>query len=425
MLTGKMRWSLHTFIMSVGGVSFALASVRKDLIWISLSIIYLVLMYAVLNLDIKDFKSTTLRSFKRKLILVSSLPLMIGSIGFLNEGFFLLEGLSFVALNSVFAISILLILENRTEVRSKIQFSNLFLYLFPIGVGAFRGIMLFLHGQIYGNEYFTGNDHFMLELLIITIFSFYIGSVFKYHLKRSEYLALLGMEDEMSFSGLEHQKEDFLAFLNSIFGRFEHDGLLSASRFFQWGIYGVIIYGFTVGSHPVAVWAIFSFAIAVIPEVITRYTKYGVPAVLYFWGTLALFVFTAGRPLGFYSLSNWWAEVTHFLSGSAVALVIFSLLLYLNERSKNFFLPNWTIPLLVLFFILPIGVFWEISEFYVDIIFDSSVQPSLEDTGYDLLFNFFGAGLSLLLISVFSPVDLWSSYKKKLSDIFRYLRQKR
>ena len=419
MLTGKMRWSLHTFIMSVGGVSFALASVRKDLIWISLSIIYLFLMYAVLNLDIKDFKSTTLRSFKRKLILVSSLPLMIGSIGFLNEGFFLLEGLSFVALNSVFAISILLILENRTEVRSKIQFSNLFLYLFPIGVGAFRGIMLFLHGQIYGNEYFTGNDHFMLELLIITIFSFYIGSVFKYHLKRSEYLALLGMEDEMSFSGLEHQKEDFLDFLNSIFSRFERSTMISISTVFQWGIYGVIIYGLIVDNHPVTVWAVFSFGISVIPEIISRNSKNNFPAILYFWSTLVLFIFAVGRPLGFYSLSRWWAEITHLLSGSAVALLLFSFLMYIDDRSENLSLPNWLIPLLVILFILPIGVFWEIAEFYVDLIFDSSVQPNLEDTGYDLIFNLIGAILSLLMISFFTTVDFFSYYRKNLLKILR------
>lgn len=380
-------------------------------------------MYGVLKIPVKSLENVKLYSFKMFLFFWSFFPLIMGSIFRTWDGYFLLEELTFVFLLSIFAIMIILILEYYTDLKSNVEFTSIFLYSFPIAIGAIRSVVRFLSGQFFDTFYFHGNSHFMLELLIITIFSFYNGYILKYYLKNnSKYNTFVGMSRELEIKiPFEIDKEDLLEFLNTIFNKFNRSVLISVSTIFQWSIYGVIIYGMIVENHPVMVWAIFSFGISIIPEVITRHTKSGFPAILYFWFTFVLFVYTIGRPLGFYSLSNWWAEITHFLAGSAVALVLFSLLMYFVDRSEKLYIPRWLTPLLILLFIFSIGVFWEITEFYVDIIFDARTQGGLEDTAYDILFNFLGASFSITTISLFSEIELWSPYRSKLSKVLKRL----
>lgn len=419
---GKKGWSLSTSAMSIGVLSFSLAIARNDITWSILSVFYLILVWRILTIGVGPNERRKISSLSCLLVLWSSLPLLIGTSGFFKywSGHLLLVEIAFVTLFSVFSVMIILILEKSTSFRSNSRFTNLFLYSFPVAAGAARAISRFISDQFFETEFFHGNSHLMLELIIVTSISFYIGFIFRFYFSRSKYKMLIGMKNEEGRSSLlDIDKEDFLDFLNSIFSRFERFTMISISTVFQWGIYGVIIYGLIVDNHPVTVWAVFSFGISVIPEIISRNSKNNFPAIIYFWSTLVLFIFAVGRPLGFYSLSRWWAEITHLLSGSAVALLLFSFLMYIDDRSENLSLPNWLIPLLVILFILPIGVFWEIAEFYVDLVFDSSVQPNLEDTGYDLIFNLIGAILSLLMISFFTTVDFFSYYRKNLLKILR------
>ncbi len=411
-------------MISLGGLSLSLAIARNNILWSLMSFIYLVLMLAMLKIPIKSQKKIELDPFKKLLFFCSFFPLFISFIALFKEweGFFLLEEIAFVFLLSIFALIIILILENHTGLKSDLHFTEVFLYSFPIGAGAIRSIARFLSDKFFQTECFHGNSHFMLELLMITLLSFHIVYFLKHYIKNSKYNELLGMDRELEIvSPFRINKEDLLEFLNSIFNKFNRSELITVSTIFQWGIYGVIIYGLIVDNHPVTVWALFSFGISIIPEMLTRHTKNGFPAVLYFWSTFVLFVYAVGRPLGFYSFSNWWAEITHFLAGSAIALVLFSLLMYFDDRSEKFFIPRWLIPMFILLFIFPIGVLWEITEFYVDIIFDSSTQAGLEDTAYDLLFNFLGALFSLITVSLFSEIELWSPYRSKLFRVLKKL----
>jgi len=419
-----MRYPLKNFVMSLGGLSLSLAIAKNDFLWSLMSFIYLVLMLAVLKIPIRSQDKIDLDSLRKLIFFCSIFPLLISLIGLFRgwKGFFLLEETAFVFLLSIFALMIILILENYTSLKSELQFTGIFLYSFPIGAGATRSIGRFLSDKFFHTEHFHGNSHFMLELLIMTILCFHIVYFIKHFLKNSRYNVLLGMNRELEItSPFDINKEDLFEFLNSVFNKYNRSKLITVSTIFQWGIYGVIIYGLIVENHSVTVWAIFSFGISVIPEMLARNTKSGFPAVLYFWFTFVLFVFTVGRPLGFYSLSNWWAEITHFLAGSAVALVLFSILVYFDDRSENLYIPRWLIPLFILLFILPIGVFWEITEFYVDIIFDSRTQAGLEDTAYDILFNFLGALLSITTVSLFSEIELWSPYRSKLFKVLKRL----
>lgn len=422
MLSGEKSYPLRKFVISFGVLFLGLALARNNIFWSSLSVFYLILMLSVLKISIKSPKKTELDSFKKFIFIWSLLPLSIGSMVIYGRWgrYLLLEEIAFVFFLFIFSIMTILILENRTKLKSNIQFTGIFLYSFPIGVGAIRSIARFLSDQFFHTQYFHGNSHFMLELLIITVFSFYIGYLLKYYLKHSKYSSLIGMDKKMEiWSPFEINKEDLLKFLNSVFNKFNRSELITVSTFFQWSIYGVIIYGLIVDNHPVTVWALFSFGISVVPELLTKNTKSGLPAIIYFWSTFVLFVYAVGRPLGFYSLSDWWAEVTHFLAGSAVALVFFSLLVYFDDRYENLSLPKWVIPPLILLFIFTIGVFWEITEFYIDIIFDTSTQAGLEDTAYDLIFNFLGAIFSLTTISLFSQIDIFHPYRSKLLEVLK------
>lgn len=425
MFVGDDKWGLRTSITAIGGLSFSLAIARVDYTWVLMSIFYILLMHSILKLKADPTEKEQLGSYRKRIFIWSLPPLLMGSTGITGdwEAAFLVEIFAFTALTSVFAVMLLLIIEKRTELRSNIFFSGVFVYSFPIAIGAARAVAFFLSDQFYGTEYFLGNTHFMLELMLITILSFYLGFAFKNYLKNSEYNIFFGRNEKMEMkSSFEGHREDFLDFLNSIFNRFDRSGLIRVSTGFQWGMYGVIIYGLIVSNHPVTAWAIFSFGFSIIPAVVSRSTRNGFPTILYFWTTLALFVFTVGRPLGFYSLLNWWAEITHFLSGSAVALLLFSILMYVDEISRNLSLPSWSIPVFVLLFILPVGVVWEIAEFYIDLVYDSGVQGGLVDTAYDILFNFFGAGFSLLTISFFSTMDFSTAYRAKVIKVLNWLK---
>ncbi len=52
-------------------------------------------------------------------------------------------------------------------------------------------------------------------------------------------------------------------------------------------------------------------------------------------------------------------------------------------------------------FMLSIGLIWEFYEFFGDTFFGTNMQPNLEDTIYDMIFNVFGTLIIIVIAKVF------------------------
>ena len=99
---------------------------------------------------------------------------------------------------------------------------------------------------------------------------------------------------------------------------------------------------------------------------------------------LALFVLLeiAGTTLNFYNLHPGFDIVMHFLGGALLAS------LSVNFLAKH--LKHYSYPVNI-FFTTGIGAFWEIIEFFIDLLFGYMTQPSLRDTIVDLIMVFLAA----------------------------------
>jgi hypothetical protein len=137
-----------------------------------------------------------------------------------------------------------------------------------------------------------------------------------------------------------------------------------------------------------------------------------------------LFVFAAlflGEFRSYYERFWWWDIALHTTSGLLLGILGFLLVYVLNENKRiDLHMRPGFVALFAFVFAVAVGTFWEIFEFAVDQLFDTTMQkpmlgdPSgLTDTMWDLIVDALGA----LVISAFawwhmkrnrrSFVDIW------------------
>lgn len=130
------------------------------------------------------------------------------------------------------------------------------------------------------------------------------------------------------------------------------------------------------------------------------YKKYGIYTPPSFRILIILFVFATlflGEARSFYDTYWWWDALFHFVAGFGFALMGFIIMAVVYKKSDLKLAPILTL-LFAFFFSMGLSALWEIYEFTVDSIFaDSNMQPSLNDTMWDLISAFVGSLLASII----------------------------
>ncbi len=100
-----------------------------------------------------------------------------------------------------------------------------------------------------------------------------------------------------------------------------------------------------------------------------------------------------GDFLMFYTIYPWFDKVSHILSSSTVAIIVFMFLVMGDHYIRSISIPVKLMPYLVVTTASLLGVIWEIFEWFAGYM-GVEMQFCLEDTVYDLVTNFIGASLA-------------------------------
>jgi signal transduction histidine kinase len=115
------------------------------------------------------------------------------------------------------------------------------------------------------------------------------------------------------------------------------------------------------------------------------------------WPILVLVIHVVADIFGLYYKYFWFDVPMHFIGGIAIAISSFYFLKHAEISSKQF-----GIKLLTLFLILALtalaAVAWEIFEFGMDRIFNTTMQPSVHDTMKDLAFGLLGGAIAGIIL---------------------------
>jgi len=107
-----------------------------------------------------------------------------------------------------------------------------------------------------------------------------------------------------------------------------------------------------------------------------------------------------GNFLHLYGNVGWWDDVAHFLGTAMVTIVIFTILYLLNKERKikvgKFAMGFFTVSVSML-----LATFYEITEYWGDLVFKIHRIGEHYDTVSDLNWNFFGALLVVILGFIF------------------------
>jgi hypothetical protein len=161
------------------------------------------------------------------------------------------------------------------------------------------------------------------------------------------------------------------------------------------------VYAFVIGNMAGFFSGLIMFIFTLVPYVVAQRMKIHLPWFVFFLIALALWFHTAGYIRGYYELYYpYYDKVAHLVSGTAVALLGFLGVIFLDKYWKM----NLTAPFLIGFTIIfgmALGGFWEIYEFLVDTFFGGSLagmmQNGLNDTMLDMMFVLAGSILVAIM----------------------------
>ena len=161
------------------------------------------------------------------------------------------------------------------------------------------------------------------------------------------------------------------------------------------------VYAFFTGNMAGFFSGLIMFIFTLVPYVVAQRMNIHLPWFVFFLIALALWFHTAGYIRGYYELYYpYYDKVAHLVSGTAVALLGFLGVIFLDKYWKM----NLTAPFIVGFTIIfgmALGGFWEIYEFLVDTFFGGSMagvmQNGLTDTMLDMMFVLAGSILVAIM----------------------------
>ncbi len=392
------------FASAFGVIVLFLAALRSDLLLSFLSIVFLVLMNKTLDIEPEPYRKYCLKNLKGDLFFWCFFPLLLGAIGatgLIDMYFYFVffRDIAFTTLAGVYAFMLLVNLEYYTDFRANRPFTLYFVVMVTMTSGAIIGVSRFLQDVYLGTIFISGNTHMMVFFIIITILSVAFAVNIYGYIKTYEFFPISSMTSDFRIKmNFRERRADFLDFLNELFGKYDRPSFMLAARVLQICILATVIYGVYMRSIVVFSWSAFSLMFAISPDLFARRIYKRAPSVLYLWIAVSTFIFAFGRPMGFYTRFPFWSGLTHCVTGTLVGVLVFSLLVYLNWLPEDIYIPPYLLVAVVLVAIFPIGVIWEISEFYVDTLYGRGLQEGVFDTTTDLLCNFLGTVISMCIL---------------------------
>ncbi len=382
------------FVLLLALTGLILSLRRSDILWAVFSITSVSLMFALSKTDIED----QVRWDMIKLIFV---PLLLGSAGILRV-------ISLGAILPAFGFMLLIILDKHTDVRVNISFSTAFIILFSLAIGAIIGMARFVSDLFLGTSFLIDNYDLMIDMFVTTFFAFLESIFVRDYLFRTDFDSLDNLKSPFKTNSKDLKKV-FVETLRVGFKEQGRDVKLQISKILQLGIISITIYGLITLDIWISVFTLIIFGLTMIPYIYTWNLQGEIPSVFHFWISLTLFLYVVGETAGCYSVFGltyfWWNNITHFIGGTAVAILTYILLVYLNRISDSLYLPPWLIPILVVTFMISIGVIWELLEFGLDMILNTNIQASLYDTITDIAFDMFGTSIGMPIAYIFYSED--------------------
>jgi len=161
------------------------------------------------------------------------------------------------------------------------------------------------------------------------------------------------------------------------------------------------VYAFVTGNMAGFFTGLIMFIFTIVPYVVARRMKIHLPWFVFFLIALALWFHTAGYIRGYYELYYpYYDKVAHLVSGTAVALLGFLGVVFLDKYWKMNLTTPFIVGFTIIFGMAP-GGFWEIYEFLVDTFFGGSLagmmQNGLTDTMLDMMFVLAGSILVAIM----------------------------
>jgi len=157
------------------------------------------------------------------------------------------------------------------------------------------------------------------------------------------------------------------------------------------------IYSFITGDYPWAFAGTISFVLTLTPAMIKRKFEVVLPWELTLLMVTALYIYVAGNIRGWYEIFYpIYDKAAHFLTAVLVAILGFVSVVILDKFTE-IKMNRIMIVLFTIIFTVAIGAFWEIDEFLCDQLFGTALQKGLEDTMWDLIFDFIGGCVIALL----------------------------
>jgi len=341
------------------------------------------------------------------------LPLFVGAIIPINSP---LSTIAFAIIAPILGFMMLFSLIHTSEFKTNFQFTLAFIFLFSLAAGAVSGIVKFISDIFLGTGYLVGNAHYMMELLVIMLFGLLGVLTFIRYKERYYKRNLVSLKFEQFRTEFKKKAEysgaHFFKLLRTYFWSKEDSALLLSSKIIQGGILALVIYNFIINNFWAFSIALPSFIFSIFPSIYSRVLKVKVSPSFQFWLSSALFLYSAGESLRFQSFFVVWNELTHFMGGVFVGVLILILILYLKDISDNLHIPARIIPIFVLIFVLAGGVLWEVFEFLIDSFFGTNLQPNLQDTIFDMIANTVGAFFTLIIASILTPFEVFSGLRK-------------
>lgn len=156
---------------------------------------------------------------------------------------------------------------------------------------------------------------------------------------------------------------------------------------------GLLPYEVYLGDYLFAMATVLAIVLSFVPSMVERNYHINLPFELDFLITLALFLHTfLGEVMLFYERVWLWDKVLHLYGTGVISILAFMIVYTLHYTGKL----RLTIPFIGFFtvtFALAVGCLWEIAEFSVDYLFGKVTQKSLDDTMWDLVYDFIGGAI--------------------------------
>ena len=184
---------------------------------------------------------------------------------------------------------------------------------------------------------------------------------------------------------------------------------------------GLLPYLMYTGNYLFTIVTILAVLLSLTPSIIERNYRIQLPFELDLLITIAIFLHTfLGEWLMFYEKVWMWDKFLHFFNSAVVAILAFVAVYSLHYTKKL----RLTVPFVGFFTLIfsgAMGAVWEIIEFWIDIIFNQTMQNGLDDTMWDLMYNLIGGGIIAVLGMIYvkySVPDTRKRLTRELGEVF-------